>query len=180
MYSTIRTFPGQLLTIVTRPFPVIDSRPHGAKKWRRDPSHFLQRHREGIQRKSRSSQGGYRDLSIGFLRIHKGGGRAAPRSTLAPIRGTWVYSILPAAGPTPVACLVLGSMPISATPPTPSRPTVTTCPRALKSACTASGRVLGTERLPSLARSCPNELMKCSVEKRGALNASSGLMPNST
>ena len=64
-----------------------------------------------------------------------------------------VYSILSAAGPTPVACLVLGSMPISATPPTPPRLAVTTWPRALKSACTASGRVLGTERLPRLARS---------------------------
>ena len=36
-----------------------------------------------------------------------------------------VYSTLPAAGPTAVACLVLGSMPISATPPTAPRPRVT-------------------------------------------------------
>lgn len=32
-----------------------------------------------------------------------------------------VYSTLPAAGPTAVACFVLGSMPTSATPPTPPR-----------------------------------------------------------
>jgi len=44
----------------------------------------------------------------------------------------------------------------------------------------ASGKVLGTDRLPKLARSWPKELMKCVVEKRAALNASSGLMPNST
>jgi hypothetical protein len=65
-----------------------------------------------------------------------------------PICFTQVYSTLPAAGPTAVACLVLGSMPISATPPTPSRPMVTTWPRALKSDCTASGRLPGTDRLP--------------------------------
>ena len=47
-----------------------------------------------------------------------------------PQYSTRIYSILPAAGPTAVACLVLGSMPISATPPTPSRLTVTTWPRA--------------------------------------------------
>src|SRR5580692_5392249 len=101
----------------------------------------------------------------------------APRAT-PKVPG--VYSILPAAGPTAVACLVLGSMPISATPPTPPRLAVTTWPRALRLACTSSGRVLGIERLPRLARSWPKELMKCVVEKRGALNASSGLMPNST
>src|SRR5215469_14389021 len=48
-----------------------------------------------------------------------------------------VYSNLPAAGPTPVACLVLGSIPISPTPPTPPRATVTTWPRAFNSACTS-------------------------------------------
>src|SRR5581483_8754184 len=63
------------------------------------------------------------------------------------------YSTLAGAGPTAVAFLVLGSMPISATPPTPPRLAVTTWPRALKSACTASGSVLGTGRLPRLARS---------------------------
>src|SRR5215472_5046014 len=78
------------------------------------------------------------------------------------------YSTLSAAGPTAVACLVLGSMPMSATPPTPPRLTVTTWPRALRSACTGSGRVLGTDRLPKSARSWPKELMKCVVEKRGA------------
>jgi hypothetical protein len=64
-----------------------------------------------------------------------------------------IYSIFPEAGPTAVARLVLGSMPIRATPPTPPRLTVTTWPRARKSACIVSGRVLGTERLPRLARS---------------------------
>src|SRR5579872_4362728 len=63
------------------------------------------------------------------------------------------YSSLPAAGPTAVACFVLGSMPISATPPTPLRVVVTTWPRALRSASTVSGKVVGTERLPRLARS---------------------------
>ena len=78
--------------------------------------------------------------------------RTDPLDNVA-LSGTGIYSIFPAAGPTAVACLVLGSMPISATPPTPPRLTVTTWPRALKLACAASGRVLGTERLPKLARS---------------------------
>ena len=37
--------------------------------------------------------------------------------------------------------------------PTPPRLAVTTWPRAFSSACTGSGRLSGTERLPSLARS---------------------------
>jgi hypothetical protein len=45
-----------------------------------------------------------------------------------------------------VACLVLGSMSTSATPP---RLAVTTWPRALRPACTSWGRELGTERLLS-------------------------------
>ena len=41
---------------------------------------------------------------------------------------------------------------MSATPPTPPLLTVTRCPRALNSACTVSGMVLATDKLPCLSR----------------------------
>jgi hypothetical protein len=88
-----------------------------------------------------------------LLKIHNSWVEASPCSVFRLDRGAVTYSSFPAAGPTAVTCLVLGSMPISATPPTPPRLTVTMWPRALKSAFTSSGRVLGTERLPRLARS---------------------------
>src|SRR5215469_1248479 len=113
---------------------------------------------------------------VGKHTSDKGGGDAScQRQAVAG-----AYSNLAAAGPTAVASPVVGSIPISATPPTPAPLEVTTWPRALRSARTSSVRVLGTERLPRLARSWPKELMKWVVEKRGALKASSGPMPKST
>ena len=91
-----------------------------------------------------------------------------------------LYSSLAAAGPTAVACWVLGSIPISPTPPTPPWTTLTRGPELSGQPALLRGKAVGTDRLPSSARSWPKELMKCEVEKRGALKASSGFMPNST